>query len=223
MSLKSIPTVFLKTMLYVTVEINRLLYLFALTWYHHLHQHSSQCEKAVLIAFCSHFALLWLVTSSAAVVGMDGRRMQFCSLIFHLEVIKGHCSDRTTVRPVSLNSFLKLMLPRTREWDGKAPTVFCQSCVWPGFILLRYRFIPQINHISSLFSGPLHVLLSFLSTLLFYMVSFWEPDKGWEECDICIMLNLHSMSSWGWKNFHYPSAVYSQRHLAEKLWYHPEG
>lgn len=153
------------------------------------------------MAFCSHFALLWLVTPSAAVVSMDGRRMQFCSLIFHLEVIKGHCPDKTTVRSVSLNSFLKLMLPMTREWDGKAPTVFCQSCV-ARFFLLRYGFIPQINHISLLFSGPLHVLLSFLSTLLFYMVLtglFWEPDKGWEECDICIMLNLHSMSSWGWK------------------------
>lgn len=49
------------------------------------------------------------------------------------------------------------------------------------FFLLRYRFIPQINHRSSLFSGPWCVLLSFLSTLLFHVMltgSFWEPIRG---------------------------------------------
>lgn len=33
----------------------------------------SQCEKAALMASCSHFALLWIVTPSAAVTGMEGR------------------------------------------------------------------------------------------------------------------------------------------------------
>lgn len=90
----------------------------------------SQCEKAALMGSCSHFALLWILTPSAAVMGMDGRKMQFCSLIFHWVVITESHPDRTTVRPVdlvSLNSLLKPVLPRTREPDGKAPLLYSAS------------------------------------------------------------------------------------------------
>lgn len=179
------------------------------------------------MAFCSHFALLWIVTPCAAVMDTDGRKVQFCSLIFHQEVIRECAQIELLSGLVSLSSLLKPILSRSREPDGKTPTVFCQSCVWPSFFsceiqlysmkkphkLIVLRSLTWVAFIlvhSAFLHGVNRVILRThqrLRTLWdLYHVEFTQHEQ----------LGLK-------ENFHYSSAVYNLRHLSKKQWYHPEG
>lgn len=174
----------------------------------------TQCEKADLMTFSSHFVQLQTVALSAAVMGTGRRKMQFCSLILHWEVIEVCCPDRTFLRagigvcPISLKTCAaKEQKNRWRSTYCNLPTV----CIAKFVVLLRYRMFSfpclplWIKHRGSLLSGPFLALLPFfalLSALLSYVVLtrwFYKPSKGQEQCEVCIMLNLHSISSWGWK------------------------
>lgn len=174
----------------------------------------TRCEKADLVAVCSQFVLLWIVALSAAAMGTDARQMQFCSLILYQEVIKVCCPARTTVRAGTGVPPLSLETCAAKEQRNRWRSTYCNLpalCVAELVVLLRYRMFSLpclplwVNHRGSLLSGPFLVLFPFIafpSTLLFCVVltrSFREPSKGQEQRESCIMLNLRSISSWGWK------------------------
>lgn len=147
-------------------------------------------------------------------MGTGRRKMQFRSLILHWEVIEVCCPNRTSVRAGTGVHPLSLKTCAAKEQKNRWRSTYCNlptMCTAKFVVLSRYRmfFFPRlplwINHRGSLLSGPFLALLPFFalsSALLFYVVLtrwFYEPSKGQEQCEVCIMLNLRSIDSWGWK------------------------
>lgn len=195
----------------------------------------TQCGKADLMAFCSHFVLLWIVALSAAAMGMDRRKTQLCSLTLHREVIKVCCPDRTTVRAGTSVPQLSLETSAAKELRNRWRSTYSNRpalCVAKFLVLLRYRMlsIPSLRLWINQTLTALRPFSCVASIQCFFVCSAFlcnvnrvilgtqrGPRTVW---DLYYVKFAQRQQLRLKENFHYPLAVYSLRHLAEKLWYH---
>lgn len=221
-------------MISLPIERNLLVSFLSCTWCCHLHP----CRRSVkkLVAFCGHFVLMWVVALSAAVVDMEGRKMQFCSMASAKQSSRwdektGSLWKQELASPKLFSLKTCAAKKQRNRWRSTYGNLLasdvaeCCSLSYRTFLLPRLPF--WLNHGGLLLSGPLLTLPPFLA-LSFTLHGVnrvileiqQRPRTVWDL--YYVKFAQHQQLSLK-ENFHYPLAAHSLRHVAERLWYHCGG